>query len=148
MYGLKINNHQQFFPQSHGTVVNYCPSFDLSADYLLDQGHIPEIWDKGYSFRLWSKMFIENKTQVSESHTDCLSVSTSVCGEVTGHCSRNLVLSLKLSSYTQVGALVLQKSSKILLCIFLEREPGSCPKVALFFLDCSSLVSVSLPFPD
>ena len=148
MYGLKINNHQQFFLQSHGTVVNYSPSLDLRADYLLDQGHIPEIWDKGYSFSLWSEMFIEHKTQVSESYTDCLPVSTSVCGEITGHCSRNLVLSLMLPSYTQVGALALQKSSKILLCIFLEGEPGFCPKAALLFLDCSSLVSVSLPFPD
>ena len=35
----------------------------------------------------------------------------------------------------------------ILLCIFLEEEPGPCPKAALFFRDCSSLVSASPPFP-
>ena len=29
----------------------------------------------------------------------------------------------------------------ILLCIFLEEEPGSCPTAALLFLDCSSFVS-------
>ena len=29
MYGLKINDHQLFFPQAHGTEVNYCPSLDL-----------------------------------------------------------------------------------------------------------------------
>ena len=42
----------------------------------------------------------------------------------------------------------LQNSSKILLCIFLEGEPGPCPKAALLFLDCSSHVSVSPPFPN
>ena len=55
MYGLKINDHQLFFPQVYGkliTEVNYCPSLDLSTDNLSDQGHIPGIWDKGYSFRL------------------------------------------------------------------------------------------------
>ena len=52
MYGFKINDHQLFFPQAYGTEVNYCPSLDLSADHLSDQGHFPGIWDKGYSFRL------------------------------------------------------------------------------------------------
>lgn len=55
-----------------------------------------------------------------------------------------------------VGVLVLQKNSKILSCIFLEKEPGPCPKAALFFcfvfallfFDCSSLVSAFSPFPD
>ena len=51
-YGLKINDHQLFFPRAYGTEVNYCPSLDLSANYLSDQGHTPGIWDKGYSFRL------------------------------------------------------------------------------------------------
>ena len=35
MYGLKINDHQLFFPQAHGTEVNYCPSLDLSSVQLL-----------------------------------------------------------------------------------------------------------------
>ena len=30
-YGLKINDHQLFFPQAYGTEVNYCPSLDLSV---------------------------------------------------------------------------------------------------------------------
>ena len=38
--------------QAYGTEVNYCPSLDLSADNLSDQGHISGTWDKGYSFRL------------------------------------------------------------------------------------------------
>ena len=38
--------------QAYGTEVNYCPSLDLSADNLADQGHIPGIQDIGYSFRL------------------------------------------------------------------------------------------------
>ena len=52
MYGFKINDHQLFFPQAYGTEFNYCPSLDLSADNLADQGHIPGIQDIGYSFRL------------------------------------------------------------------------------------------------
>ena len=36
----------------------------------------------------------------------------------------------------------------ILLCIFLEEEPGPCPMAALLFLDCSSFVSAFPPFPD
>ena len=62
MYGFKINNHQLFFAQACGTEVNYCPCLDLSTDNLSDQGHIPGIQDKGYSFRLM-KMFVENKTR-------------------------------------------------------------------------------------
>ena len=29
MYGLKINDHQLFFPQANGTEFNYCPSMDI-----------------------------------------------------------------------------------------------------------------------
>ena len=47
-----------------------------------------------------------------------------------------------------LGVLVLQKRSKILSCIFLEKEAGPCPKAALLSLDCSSLVSASPGFPD
>lgn len=56
-----------------------------------------------------------------------------VSGEVSGMCSRNLMLSLKLLSSTSVGVLVLQKNSKISLNIFLEEEPGPFPKTALLF---------------
>ena len=58
MYELKINDYQLFFPQAYGTEVNYCPSLDISANYLSDQGHTPGIWDKGYTFRL-----IENRSR-------------------------------------------------------------------------------------
>ena len=47
-----------------------------------------------------------------------------------------------------VGGSSSVKSSKILLCVSLEVEPGPCPKAALLFLGCSSFVSASLPFPD
>ena len=46
-----------------------------------------------------------------------------------------------------LGVLILQKSLKILLSVSLEVEPGPCSKAALLFLDCSSLASVSPPFP-
>ena len=39
----------------------------------------------------------------------------------------------------------LQNSSKILLCVSLEGEPGLCPKVPLLFLHCSSLSLQPLP---
>ena len=52
MYGLKINHPQLFFLQAYERKVNYCPSLDLSDNSLSDQVHIPEIWDKMYSFRL------------------------------------------------------------------------------------------------
>ena len=53
-----------------------------------------------------------------------------------------------LASSICQGILVLQKNSKVLLSVFLEEEPGPCPKFALLILDCSSLVSASPPFPD
>ena len=43
------------------------------------------------------------------------------------------------------GVSDLWKNSKILPCIFLEPDPGLCPKAALLSLDCSSLVSASPP---
>ena len=58
MYGHKIDDHKLFFPQTYETEVNYCPSLDMSANYLSDQGHTPGIWDKGYTFRL-----IENRSR-------------------------------------------------------------------------------------
>ena len=61
MCGLKINDHQLFFPQAYGSEVNYCPSLDLSVDYLSDQSHIAGIWDKAYSFRLMERD-VENKS--------------------------------------------------------------------------------------
>ena len=45
------------------------------------------------------------------------------------------------------GPFVLQKDSKISLGMFLEEEAGLRPKAALLFLDCSSLLFPSLPFP-
>jgi len=35
-----------------GTEVNYFPFLDLSVDTLSDQGKIPGIQERGYSFRL------------------------------------------------------------------------------------------------
>ena len=59
------------------------------------------------------------------------------------------MLSLKLPSAIWMGALGPAEELKdILLCIFLEEDPGPFPKAALLFLDCSSLVSASPPFPD
>ena len=46
------------------------------------------------------------------------------------------------------GGSVLRENSKILSCIFFAEESGPYPKVGLWFLDCSSLVSASPPFWD
>ena len=46
-----------------------------------------------------------------------------------------------------VGFQYLQNISKILFCVSLEGEAGPCPKAALLFLDCSSIVSASHPLP-
>ena len=37
-----------------------------------------EFKKEGIVLGLWSEKFIENKTKVSESYTDCLTISTSV----------------------------------------------------------------------
>ena len=47
-----------------------------------------------------------------------------------------------------LGVLVLQKGSKILLCVFLEKEQGPCPQAALLSPDSSFLVSASPSLPD
>ena len=53
-----------------------------------------------------------------------------------------------LNFFHVLGVLVLQETSMVLLCIFLEEEPGHCPKAAPLFLDCSSLVFASPSFSD
>ena len=57
-----------------------------------------------------------------------------------------LVGSIQVTSPTWWRFQYLQNSSKILLCISLGGGglPGPCPKAALSFLDCPSLVSTSL----
>ena len=44
------------------------------------------------------------------------------------------VLSLKSPPSTWVGPQFLQKSSKLLLCVSLQEEPGPCPQAARLFL--------------
>ena len=46
-----------------------------------------------------------------------------------------------------VGVIVLQKNSKILSCIFLEKEPGPCPKAGRFFVLCLFLRCCFLTAP-
>ena len=46
-----------------------------------------------------------------------------------------------------IGGFGSNKSLKILFCVSLEGGPGPCPKAALLFLACSSLVFASSPFP-
>ena len=44
-----------------------------------------------------------------------------------------------VSSFHLLGVLILQKSSKILLCVSLEEEPGPCPRLCYCFLAAPSL---------
>ena len=83
--------------------------------------------------------------------TECVTFFRLVGGKETGKCSRSLVLSLKLPSFTCVRALVLKNNSKLLSCIFPEKEPGPCPRAVLYY--CFQTVpllcfSTSPPFPD
>ena len=48
----------------------------------------------------------------------------------------------------RLQAMALQRPRRDLVTEQLEVEPGPCPRVALLFLDCSSLVSASPPFLD
>ena len=51
-------------------------------------------------------------------------------------------------SYPEVIILYLGGDLKVLLCVFLEEEPGLYFIAALLFLDCSSFVSAFPLFPD
>ena len=62
MCGFKINDHQLFFPQAHGTEVNYCPYLDLSAEKLSDQGHILVSQDNGGECLLKTRPRYQNST--------------------------------------------------------------------------------------
>ena len=53
-----------------------------------------------------------------------------------------------VNNFHLLRGLVMQMSSKILLCVSLEVEPGPCPKAALLSLGGFSLFSTSPPFPD
>ena len=78
-----------------------------------------------------------------------------VGGEITGWCSRNLVLSLNLPSSIRLQVLDAaeekkKKKKKILLCLFLEKEKGPCFIITLlvFFVVvvAPSLLLHFLPF--
>ena len=56
--------------------------------------------------------------------------------------------SSEVNTFSSLGVSVLQKSSKALFCVSLEKDPGPCAQAALFSLDGSSLFSASPPFPD
>ena len=58
------------------------------------------------------------------------------------------VSSMQLTFPTWCGFQYLTKSSRMLLCIPLEREPGPCPRAAPFFLNFLSLSSASTPSTD
>ena len=71
-----------------------------------------------------------------------------VAGEVTGQCSSNLVLSLKLSTSIWMGTLVPAEELKGIIIMYIscgETRTRSCPKAALLFLlSLTSLISNSL----
>ena len=68
--------------------------------------------------------------------------------EVTGWCSRNVVLGLKLTTFVWVEASVLIELKDPLLCIFLEEELAFFFIAALLFLDCFSFVSAFSHLPN
>ena len=71
-----------------------------------------------------------------------------VAGEVTGWCSRALMLSLKLL-FPWVGVLVPAKELKdTVLCIFLDEKSGPSLGIHCCFLTGSSFVFAFFPFPS
>ena len=60
-----------------------------------------------------------------------------------GSCAQPEVTSLHLH-----GGLSSYRTQEYFVILFLEEEPGPCPKAALLFLDCFSLVSAFPLFPD
>ena len=60
----------------------------------------------------------------------------------------NLASSYLLWHNPFVGFHSIKSLNTLLYLVFLEVEPGPSPKAALLFLDCSSFVSTSTPFPD
>ena len=68
-------------------------------------------------------------------------------GKVTGQSFRDLVLSLKLPSFTWVGALILTEELKDVTCIP-SRGTRTLPQGPLLFLNCSSPISASPLFPN
>ena len=59
-----------------------------------------------------------------------------------------LVGSIQLTSLTWWEFQYLQNSSKILLCVSLQGEPGPCPRAALLFLLIVPPGLASPPFPN
>ena len=55
MYGIKINDHQLFFPQAYGTDINYWPFLDLSDDSLQTKDTFQEFGTKGIALGKWNE---------------------------------------------------------------------------------------------
>ena len=77
----------------------------------------------------------------------CVTFSWLVDGELTRQWSRNLGLSQKSPSSTWAGALVPIEELKDIVMYIPWRGTRTLPQAALWFLDSSSLVSASPPFP-
>lgn len=54
-------------------------------------------------------------------------------------CTKRYCYVWSIDRYCYLSIVIYKKTSKLLLCILPEKEPGPCPKAALLFLDSSSL---------
>ena len=118
--------------QEDGDIPPQPPNMSVHIGYLL--------WTP--SPRMWMLKLGSKKQWLVENNCLHRLISYSWCFMIPG-----LVLVVLLSGFIWSEGLVLQKYSKILLCVFLEEKPGPHPKAALVFLDCPSRVSASSPFP-
>ena len=96
----------------------------------------PMFWGE----RFWKARFVVKAA-------GCVNCFWLVGGEVTGGCSRKLVISLKLSSSTWLEALVQADQLRDTITYIPWEGTKMLPKAALLFLD-SSFVSAFFPFPD
>ena len=105
------------------------------------------------------KILLDHESFEKENHLDRLSESSCfpLCADflLIGWWWRNRDIFQESCAQLEVTILYLggglsspQKNSKVLLCMFLEEEPGPCFISALLFLDCFSFVSTFPPFPD
>ena len=94
----------------------------------------------------FGEKFLEAKLGVRAA--GCVAFFWLVGGEVTGRCSRDLVISLKLPSSTCLGALVPAEELKDIFMYVPWGGTRTMPYAALLFLDCSSFVFAFPPFPD
>ena len=130
------------------------PSIRVSSNESTLHMRWPKYWSLSFSISPSNEH--PGLISISMDWLDLLAVQGTLKSHLQHHSSKASILQhsaffiVQLSHpYMTTGkTITLTKRSKMLLCISLKSEPGSCHKAALLFLDSSSLVSASPPFPN